>query len=96
MIFNITIPKSCSDCVFGDEGGYACNLRCGELCRTLSRPTWCPFDCDGETITAEGVKIDKLDGKKCEDICKYAPPENKWPCVDCDMRCHDRAEPKEE
>ena len=35
------------------------------------------------------------DGKKCEDICKYAPPENKWPCVDCDMRCHDRAEPKE-
>ena len=36
------------------------------------------------------------DGKKCEDICKYAPPENKWPCVDCDIRCHDRAEPKEE
>lgn len=36
------------------------------------------------------------DGKKCEDICKYAPPENKWPCIDCDMRCHDRAEPKEE
>ena len=36
------------------------------------------------------------DGKKCEDICKHAPPENKWPCVDCDMRCHDRAEPKEE
>ena len=36
------------------------------------------------------------DGKKCEDICRYAPPENKWPCVDCDMRCHDRAEPKEE
>ena len=35
------------------------------------------------------------DGKKCEDICKYAPPENKWPCVDCDMRCHDRAEPKD-
>ena len=35
------------------------------------------------------------DGKKCEDICKYAPPENKWPCVDCDMRCNDRAEPKE-
>ena len=32
------------------------------------------------------------DGKKCEDICKYAPPENKWPCVDCDMRFHDRAE----
>lgn len=35
------------------------------------------------------------DGKKCEDICKYAPPENKWPCVDCDMRCHDRVEPKD-
>jgi hypothetical protein len=34
------------------------------------------------------------DGKKCEDICKCAPPEKKWPCVDCDMRCHDRAEPK--
>ena len=36
------------------------------------------------------------DGKKCEDICKYAPPKNKWPCVDCDTRYHDRAEPKEE
>lgn len=35
------------------------------------------------------------DGKKCEDICKHAPPSNKWPCVDCDMRCHDRAEPKD-
>ena len=32
------------------------------------------------------------DGKRCEDICKYAPPENKWPCIDCDMRYHDRAE----
>ena len=36
------------------------------------------------------------DGKKCEEVCKHAPPKNKWPCVDCDMRCHDRAEPKEE
>ena len=36
------------------------------------------------------------DGKKCEDICKHAPPENKWPCVDCDMRCHDRAEPNDD
>ena len=35
------------------------------------------------------------DGKKCEDICKHAPPSNKWPCVDCDMRCHDRAETKD-
>ena len=32
------------------------------------------------------------DGKTCEAVCKYAPPENKWPCVDCDMRWHDRAE----
>lgn len=35
------------------------------------------------------------DGKSCEEICKHAPPENKWPCVDCDMRWHDRAEPKD-
>lgn len=35
------------------------------------------------------------DGKHCEDICRYAPPEKKWPCVDCDIRYHDRAEPKE-
>lgn len=32
------------------------------------------------------------DGKKCEDACRFAPPQNKWPCVDCDMRWHDRAE----
>lgn len=33
----------------------------------------------------------------CKDICKHAPPGNKWPCIDCDMRVHDRAEsPKEE
>lgn len=37
------------------------------------------------------------DGKHCKEVCKYAPPEkNKWPCVDCDMRCHDRAEPPKE
>ena len=35
------------------------------------------------------------DGNRCEDICKHAPPENKWPCIDCDMRWHDRAEPKD-
>ena len=34
------------------------------------------------------------DGKKCEDICRHAPPSKEMPCVDCDMRCHDRAEPK--
>ena len=35
------------------------------------------------------------DGKNCKDICKHAPPEKgKWPCEDCDMRWHDRAEPK--
>lgn len=28
----------------------------------------------------------------CETMCRYAPPEKKWPCVDCDMRYHDRAE----
>ena len=42
---------------------------------------------------------DKLigDGKHCEEVCKYAPPEkDKWPCKDCDIRWHDRAEPKEE
>ena len=27
--------------------------------------------------------------------CKYAPPMKKWPCVDCDMREHDRWERKE-
>lgn len=26
--------------------------------------------------------------------CKHNPPAKKWPCVDCDMRYHDRAEPK--
>lgn len=35
------------------------------------------------------------DGRKCADICRYAPPSKKWPCVDCDMRVHDRAEPKD-
>ena len=33
------------------------------------------------------------DGLKCEDICRYAPPSNKWPCADCDLRYHDRAQP---
>ena len=44
----------------------------------------------------DGGKIDFIgDGKRCEDICKYAPPEkDKWPCVDCDLRYHDRAEPE--
>lgn len=32
------------------------------------------------------------DGRCCEDICKHYPPGNKWPCVDCDIRIHDRAE----
>ena len=37
------------------------------------------------------------DGKHCEDVCKHAPPEKgKWPCEDCDMRWHDRAEPPKE
>lgn len=68
MILDITIPKSCSDCVLGDEGGYACNLRGGELCRTIdSRPTWCPLDCDGKTITAEGVKVVKECKKEREE-----------------------------
>lgn len=31
--------------------------------------------------------------EKCADVCKHAPPGKKWPCVDCDMRYHDRAEP---
>ncbi len=36
------------------------------------------------------------DGKRCEEVCKHAPPEKgKWPCEDCDMRFHDRAEPPE-
>lgn len=36
------------------------------------------------------------DGKRCEDICKFAPPEKgKWPCEDCDIRYHDRAELKQ-
>lgn len=29
--------------------------------------------------------------KSCED-CKHNPPSKKWPCVDCDMRVHDRLE----
>ena len=34
------------------------------------------------------------DGKSCEEVCKHAPPEkDKWPCKDCDIRWHDRAEP---
>ena len=37
------------------------------------------------------------DGERCEDVCKHAPPEKgKWPCEDCDMRWHDRAEPPTE
>lgn len=36
------------------------------------------------------------DGKICEDICRHAPPEKKWPCIDCNMICYDRAEPADE
>lgn len=37
------------------------------------------------------------DGKRCAEVCKHAPPEKgKWPCEDCDMRWHDRAEPPKE
>lgn len=37
------------------------------------------------------------DGKQCEEVCKHAPPKKgKWPCEDCDMRWHDRAEPPKE
>lgn len=36
------------------------------------------------------------DGKNCDDICKYAPIGKKWPCIDCDVRWHDRAEPPKE
>ena len=32
----------------------------------------------------------------CEDLCVHAPPSKKWPCIDCDMRYHDRAEPPKE
>lgn len=50
-------------------------------------------------LPSDYKKIENLfcisDGKKCEDICKHAPPSNKWPCVDCDTRCHDRAEQKD-
>ena len=60
MILNIETPASCSDCVFGEEGGHDCSLLCGKLCGTMdNRPTWCPLDCDGKTITAEGVKVVK-------------------------------------
>ena len=39
------------------------------------------------------LKEEKAKGlNTCETICKYAPPEKKWPCMDCDMRYHDRAE----
>ncbi len=44
-----------------------------------------------------GNMIDVIgNGKRCEEVCKHAPPEKwKWPCEDCDMRFHDRAEPPE-
>ena len=65
------------------------------------------YDCEGKSCPAyefceraqeeaEEEKHILNDGKRCEEVCKHAPPENKWPCVDCDMRVHDRAEPKEE
>lgn len=39
------------------------------------------------------LKEEKTKGlNACETICKYAPPGKKWPCVDCDIRYHDRAE----
>lgn len=38
------------------------------------------------------LKEEKKSWNACETICRYAPPEKKWPCVDCDMRYHDRAE----
>lgn len=31
--------------------------------------------------------------KTCKN-CRFSPPSNIWPCVDCDMRCHDRWEGK--
>ena len=37
------------------------------------------------------------DGKTCEEVCKHAPPEkDKWPCMDCDIRFHDRAEQRKD
>ena len=33
----------------------------------------------------------KAQDKTCG-TCKYFPPANKWPCVDCDMSIHDRWE----
>ena len=37
------------------------------------------------------------DGKRCDDVCKHAPPvKGKWPCEDCDIRWHDRAEAPED
>ena len=38
----------------------------------------------------------EMKGEVCEWFCVYAPPGKKWPCVDCDMRVHDRAEQKAE
>lgn len=60
---DIDVPEDCARCVFGEEGGYCCALTGGEVCtRAEGRQVWCPFDNDGTTITAPGVKIVK-------DIC---------------------------
>ena len=44
------------------------------------------------TPTAEQTNTAELSDKKICDTCKHNPPSKKFPCVDCDMRTHDRFE----
>ena len=60
-----------------------CHITCPVCGVSLWANTICP------------VAYEPLKKIRCQDICKHAPPGNKWPCIDCDMRFHDRAEPKE-
>lgn len=53
-------------------------------------------DSDTRSAVIDWLGKETKRGNICETMCRYAPPSNKWPCVDCDMRYHDRAEPSKE
>ena len=60
-------------------------------------------ECDFQALCIDALELLKYLIRKetkrentCETMCRYAPPTNKWPCVDCDIRYHDRAEPPKE
>ena len=88
----MTEPRGCENCRHLGTPGFE------EPCLTCLTKSWHGVWHPMFDPYEEEKRMDLIgDGRRCEDICKYASPETKkWPCVDCDMRWHDRAEPPEE